>query len=121
MLQQAGQLALRHQLLLVGFPGVVGEQPPFVGAQGLARARFSQHLLDGATTGQSKLQQVQDLRRVGLTRQPRDLETLRAEQDQGWIAAHIEALAQSLRTGDVAIEVNGDKVARLRNEVLPVE
>ena len=119
--QQRGPLRGGHQLLLVGLPGIETQQLPLVGGQLPARLGIGQHRLDGAAAGQAQLQHAQHLRRVDLARQAGELLAVVAEQDHGRITAHLEARAQALGAGVVAVDVDRDEGARLLDEVGAVE
>jgi len=108
-------------LLLVGLPAVEAQQPPFIGAELLAGLGVGQHRLHRAAAGQAQLQHLHHLGGVGLAGQAGDLVAGRVEQDQGRVAAHLEAGAELLRAGRVAVDAHGHEGLALLDEVRAVE
>ena len=119
--QRGRHLGARQQLLVVGGPGIEGQQLPLVGRQRLAGQRVGQHGLHRPAAGQAELQHRHHLRRVGLARQAGDLGAVGREQHHRRVAADLEAAAELLRAGAVAVHVHGDEALRQRGEILAVE
>ena len=121
-LQSGSQLPLGHELLLVAVPGVIGQQAP-VGRAELGRLvlRQRQRLLDRPRAVKPERQQLQVFLRIDFARQARNLAAVRAQQQGGRVAAHLEPCAKLLRAGLVAIEVDRHEAAALVDEVGAVE
>ena len=123
--RQAGQHARAfgrgHELRFVGDPRIKGQHAPLGTADRLAGACVGEHGLGRPAARQPELQQLQHLRRIGFARQAGDLGAVGAHQHHRRVAAHLEAAAELLRAGPIAVDLHRHQRLAAFDEVMPVE
>ncbi len=125
--ERGRDILLRHQLLIVGDPGVVSKHAPILGRElrllvALAGGeRGGQRILHRARAVHRHRQDAHVLVSINFAGESRDLAAVRLEQDHRRIAAHLEARALALRARLVTVDVYRHEKARALDKILAIE